>query len=156
MLENLIEEDPPISNPDTISEDVGKPQEIRGELQKIGQPALSTALFGLELLSHRRELMRANVLEQVERRLYRNIFKPAMAARKASVKPGDICVWKVQERKRPTKSRTVMVVRSQNGYPKSYEVQYYLEGERAPPEKTGTEKFLSTAIPPLEELYLIK
>ena len=52
------------------------------EMDKLPEPLRTRSLKALEELSLRRGCARQGVLESVERRMYQNIYKPAMKARR--------------------------------------------------------------------------
>lgn len=120
-------------------------------LDSVEEPLRTRALAALEQLSLKRGFARQAVIETAERRLYQNIYKPALEARKVEFQPGDICVWKITEKKKPkgshkVKGKVVRIVKRSQTLPNRCRVEFFLDGEREPPRRCTENSRLFTSM----------
>ena len=170
MLEDLCDTTSVSNDDDSEITDEHDLEEIRAEkasehqdvMDKLPEPLRTRSFRALEELSLRRGCTRLAVVEAVQRRMYQNIYKPAMEARKVHLQPGDICVWKVPQRRKPkgthqVKGKAVRVTNRDQSLPSRCKVEYYLDGTREPPEFTkDNSKFFTLIEVPVLRLYFTR
>ncbi|XP_055340424.1 uncharacterized protein LOC129589620 isoform X2 [Paramacrobiotus metropolitanus] len=76
-----------------------KAEENLRHLDDLPEPLRSQALHALEQLHYRRACMQTSVIENVERRLFKNIYGPAVKARQIRIEVGDVYIWRPHQKK---------------------------------------------------------
>ncbi|XP_055331723.1 uncharacterized protein LOC129583782 [Paramacrobiotus metropolitanus] len=94
--------------------------------------------------------MQTSVIENVERRLFKNIYGPAVKARQIRIEVGDVYIWRPHQKRRKLSGRVkvkiVRIMEQEKTLSSRYQVEYFKNGDREPPIKTKENSWFFTVL----------